>query len=295
MKCSNCGAENVNDARFCFNCGSSIMNDTQPVPTMDDTQDIPEIQQQYDYEQPQYGYEQPQYVPEQPQYVYEQNQYSYEKPAQPKKSSKAGVVIAVLVTVLLLLIAGIVLCFGYNEGWFDSKAETQVTEEQKGPQIISISKDKLYKPGNVELWLTKCTRYEGSVKPSNADKDYIGPLEDISGSKYFVVSIRVRNVKKTDIDFSNTYLSGSLDDKYNLEDRLEIYYESDDGTEFDNNSIIEPGEAKTVYFVCSVPDSYADSYSKLALTFGFDSKFSSKPYTKGKDACDYLFEVVAVK
>ena len=48
MKCSNCGAENVNDARFCFNCGSSIMNDTQPVPTVDDTQDIPEIQQQYD-------------------------------------------------------------------------------------------------------------------------------------------------------------------------------------------------------------------------------------------------------
>ena len=114
-------------------------------------------------------------------------------------------VIAVLVTVLVLLIAGIVLYFGYNEGWFDSKAETQVTEEQKGPQIISISKDKLYNPGNVELWLTKCTRYEGSVKPSNADKDYIGPLEDISGSKYFVVSIRVRNVKKTDIDFSNTY------------------------------------------------------------------------------------------
>ena len=226
MKCSNCGAENVNDARFCFNCGSSIMNDTQPVPTVDDTQDIPEIQQQYDYEQPQYGYEQPQYqyAPVQSQYDYAQNQYTYELPAEPKKSSKIGVVIAILVTVLVLVIAGIVGWLGYNNGWFDFEEEKiEEVEEGKGPQIISLSKDKLYKPGNVELWLIKCTRYEGGVKPRNADRDYVGPLDDIDGAKYFVISVRVNNVKKTDIDFDNLYLSGRLDDKYDLSDRLEIY------------------------------------------------------------------------
>lgn len=322
MKCINCGAENANGAKFCFNCGSSIVNDPQPQVSVDQTQDIPEIQPQYVPEQTQYeanqtqyapdntqyGYEQygqPQYGYEQPQYVYAQPQYSYEQPAAPAKKSKKSTGVIVVLVVLLLAVLGFggYIVYDYiddGEGLFDgilNKETTAENEEEKGPEFIHVNKNKMYERGSVELWLVESKTYQGALNPASADEYYVTPLEDDPNSYYFGICFRVKNVSDEEIDFNNLYMAGSLDDKYDLSDRWELYYESADGSVFDNDSTIDPDEIKTVYFVCKVNNTYVETYKKLTLSFGFKSDFSKKPSNddKGKESCDYIFEFVGVK
>jgi len=311
MKCNNCGAENANGAAFCYNCGSSIAGNPQPQ-TAEQAQSVQQTQPQYapeqtqyGYQQPQYGYEQPQYGYEQPQYGYEQTQYGYEQtqqlyeqPDKPKKSGKKGTLIAVLIIVLLLVILGVFGYLAYENGWFDdvfSNEQTQEAEEPQGPEMVNLVRNKLYERGNIELWLSECKNCEGAVMPSHADKDYITPIAEDKDSRYFVFCIRVKNLSNKDIDFDNVYLSGSLDDEYDISNNFNIYYETADGTEFVNDSIIEPNETKSIYLVCTVSNEFANTCKKMKVSFGCDSDFSSKPATKGKKACDYIFEILAVQ
>ncbi len=296
MKCINCGAENLDLARFCVSCGSAIVPVSQSQQfskqtrsSNDLTQDIPDFRNEYAPNNAQYSY-----ISE----AYQQDAVCLPESAEPpKKKKKAGKIIAIIIVVLLLIGIGVGGYFAVSSGLLEIKINKNFNQELPEPvaQVINLN-TPIHQAGTVEISLYDKYIQAGAVLPTEKPKDYETPLPDDSGSKYFVVIVNVKNVTKNNIDFNNTYIECNIEGKdytINYSKDVKVYYEIADGTEFSRNATIKPNETKKVYFVCPVSNNYADTYKSFILNFGFDSKLSSKPINKGFEACDYIFKFAA--
>lgn len=282
MRCYSCGAENTDYARFCVKCGSAIISE----------------QAQGDFSgvqafQPENYSEQFQHISQTPLDPGEQ------QPKSPKKKGKVGKIIAIVIAVLLLVGIGVGAFFAISSGWVEIKFNFNKEEEVPVEQAyVFYLNTPVHNAGPVKITLRDKYIHEGAVEPTVMSKDYETPLPDDPNAQYFVIEIDVTNVSKNNIDFNNIYMDAKIkvgSNEYDATQGIEVYYEVNNGTELSKNSTIMPNETKRVYFVRSLYNDYVDEYSRYEINFGFDEKLSSKPLTKGKEACDYIFNFVAVK
>ncbi len=115
VNCPNCGMSNLDESKFCMNCGTPLSQQSQPVPEQIQEPAPAEpatYGDAYDsYQQPSgsSGYQQDAYAyPPQPQYPYAYGAQQMTPAQKPKKKGKAAAVIIVSL-IALLLVAAVVL------------------------------------------------------------------------------------------------------------------------------------------------------------------------------------------